>query len=196
MAKNPYTDMGIKELGQVYITTKYSYGKISGDLLEEINRRGGEADFNLQLQQDKILDIEKARISNELAGLIGTDGDASLAKTLIHSELLSEQELAKYIDSVSRKLSKEKFNKTINSNTLLGGLIGMVIATFLSFVLCSIQIVYLGNIFYFSLIINFILALVCLAIITKKNAGNIIVFLAAIVAVVLGPVIAIIVFSN
>jgi uncharacterized protein YacL len=109
---------------------------------------------------------------------------------------LSEQELAKYIDSVSRKLSKEKFNKTINSNTLLGGLIGMVIATFLSFVLCSIQIVYLGNIFYFSLIINFILALVCLAIITKKNAGNIIVFLAAIVAVVLGPVIAIIVFSN
>jgi hypothetical protein len=172
MAKNPYTGMAIKELGQVYTTTLLNYGKISGDLLAEINRRGGETEFAEQLRKDKVLDAEKARITKEVAALMGSRNEPALAKTLIHSDLIPEDELSGFIDKVYSKLSADKYNMTIDGATVGGSFTGMLIATFIGFVISAAQIILLGNFIFFTLIITFIISLIIIRLITKKNAGK------------------------
>ena len=196
MAKNPYDDLSIKGLGQIYNLTKSNKDKIEGALLEEINRRGGEEKFTELLRREQFLDIEKARISKEMAGIMGSQSDPEFAKKLISSELMSQDELSEYIDNVSRQLNAQKFNNAIDVATITKSLMGMLIATSIGAVIAAAQLLLLGSFIYLSLIIIFIVSLLCICLTTKKNAGNIIVFLCAIASTILGPLIAFVFFSN
>jgi hypothetical protein len=190
MPKSQYGSLSTKDLAEVYFTTKANYGKIEGDLLAEIESRGGEKSFLEQLQKAKALDAEKARIWKEVAGLMSDHSDPVFIKKLIHSDLLTESELSQCIDTVHQKLTAHKFNIKVDAKTVGASVVGILIATVIGAVVSGAQLIFSGQFFYLSLVLVYFLSWLVIRFITKKNAANIVVLLSSIVATVLGPLLA------
>jgi hypothetical protein len=184
---NSYSNLSMDELEEVYSVTKANYGSIAGALLEEINRRGGEAAFKVLVEAEKQLKVEKARIASEVSILMKGQSDPQFAKTMIKSNLLSEQELSDFIDIVARKHVVQQFNSKVDRSTVSGSIIGLTISVVIGVVITGLQISLLGQFFYASLIIVYVASWLTLRMITKKDAGNPLVLLSAVVATIIGP---------
>jgi len=187
---NNYSSLSTSDLEEIYSVTKANYGAIDGQLLEEINRRGGEAAFLAEVEKDRKLKKEKARIASEVALLMKGQTDPHFAKTMITSNLLSEQELSTLIDSVARRQAAHQFNTKIDTSTLLGAALGVLIGSVLGAIITFFQVYLLGSFFYISLVIVYLVSWLTLRLITRKDAGNVIVLIAAVLATIAGPVVA------
>lgn len=100
---------------------------------------------------------------------------------------MTVSELSQYIDSTYLTLSANKYNRSIDSKTIAGSLIGILIATLLGVIVSAIQWRFLGMFFYPSPIVIYILSRLTIYLLTKKNAANIVVLLSAVIATILGP---------
>jgi hypothetical protein len=182
-----YSNLSTNELEDIYTVTKANYGSVSGELLEEINQRGGEAAFKALVERERQLKLEKARIASEVDLLMKGQSDSQFAKTMIASNLLSEQELSDFIDLVASKHAVQQFNSKVDSKTVSGSIIGLVISIIIGAFLTSLQISLLGRFFYGSLILVYVASWITLRMITKKDAGNPVVLLTAVLATIIGP---------
>jgi hypothetical protein len=184
MSKNYYSKYNFKELADVYTTTFANYGKIDGELLEEINNRGGEITFKALLENEKILHNERQRIVDETIGLITPETDIEFVKKLISSDLISKAEVDALVESTAASTIKYQINKKITSKTIVGCIIGGGVGYLLGLGLLFLQAIYLKDVYYLSLILIYIVAYVLIRLITKQNASNIIVFISALLTTI------------
>ncbi|OQP63703.1 hypothetical protein A4R26_17200 [Niastella populi] len=89
-----------------------------------------------------------------------------------------------------RKLSQyavQQFNSKVDSKTVSGSVIGLLISTIIGAFLTGLQISLFGRFFYVSLILVYVASWITLRMITKKDAGNPIILLTAVLATIIGP---------
>jgi hypothetical protein len=184
---NIYSDLTVTELEEVYSVTKANYGTINGALLDEINRRGGEAAFLAQVEREKVMKQEKVRIANEVAVLMEGQSDPEFAKSMITSTLLDQRELSDFVDLVVKRHLRHQFNSKVDKVTIFGSIVGIVLSAFLGAVITFFQVYLLGKFFYVSLIAVYVVSWLTLRLITKKDARNAAVLISAVIATILGP---------
>jgi hypothetical protein len=182
MSKNYYHNFSTKELAETYTTTMGSYGKVEGELLAEINSRGGETWLKAEIEKDKIVFAERMRIRKEVMQLTSTESDAELIKKFIHSDILSQEALAALIENTERAYKKDIKNKQVNLTTIAGCVIGIVTGTASGGLVWFAEAKYLGEIYYVSFVFIYLLAYLIIRVITKKNAGNVLVLVSALLA--------------
>ncbi|TCJ15751.1 hypothetical protein EPD60_07780 [Flaviaesturariibacter flavus] len=187
---NSYSSLSTNELEEVYAVTMANYGSIAGELLEEINRRGGEAAFKAQVEKEKELKAEKARIATEVALLMKGQSDPQFPKTMITSTLLSEKELSDFIDLLAKRHVVQQNNAKVHTKTISDSVIGVVIGAILGAIITGLQIFFIGKFYYVSLVVVYLASWLTLRMITKKDAGNVVVLLSAIVSTIVGPLLA------
>ena len=186
---NQYSKLNTKQLAELYFITKANYGKISGDLLDEIDNRGGEASFLEQIKLDESIRTEKARIREEVFLLMANHHDTEFLKKMIHSELISRPDLDRYIEETYQHLTKVKANNSVDAATVFNGLMGLLIATLASTGITLLHILLTTRIFYPILVVIYMICWFIIRSITKKDSRNIIVLLFSLIATILGPII-------
>jgi hypothetical protein len=190
MRKTYYHNFSFKELADVYTTTKANYGKIDGELLAEINARGGEEVFQLQLASSQQIHKEKQRIIQETNQLTSAETNVELIKQLVKSDILSKAELE---DTIEKAFANSRWydeNKRITLKTVTGCIIGMTCGIILGNGLLFAEIYFLQAIYYFSLVIIYGITFYITRMITKQTASNLLVFISCLVA----PIAAMIIF--
>lgn len=189
MAKNYYSKYTLKELSEVYITTKDNYGKIDGELLEEINDRGGETAFRIEVEEAKVEHAEKVRVVNEVIDLTGKESNPDFLKTLIRSEIIPQTELHEIIVTTHAEIIARQRNRKVTSGTIVGCIVGIVLGSFLGVIILYLQSLYLEKIYYYSLVLVYAASFIIIRIPTKQNAANIMVLISALIATIISPVI-------
>lgn len=193
--KNYYSKFNTKELIEIYTNTMTNYGKVEGDLLEEINNRGGIATLEQQAEQYHRIATERTRIIREVIQLTGSGTDATFIKQLIQSDLLSQEELDSLVENTYQQQKNTIEHKQINAKTIVGCLLGFVIGSILGGLICFAQLYYWGEVYYATFVASYAVAYLPIRIITKKNATNPLVLITALIASIVGTILPLLYFG-
>lgn len=189
MAKNYYSSYNQQELAEIYTTTLANYGKVEGALLEEINQRGGIALLEKQIQSGKALVAEQQRIINEVRKLTNSVIEYSLVRKLIESDILDESELDLLVEKAYAGCQQDIKNRTVGARTIVGCLTGAFLGTIAGSAIWLLQIFFLEKVYYFNFVVIYFVAYFIIRVLTKQNAGNIMVLLAGLLASMLSALV-------
>jgi hypothetical protein len=187
MASNYYHKFSAQELAEVYSTTMANYGKVEGELLQEINNRGGEIQLKQQISDAKKMAIERQRIAKEVGQLTNDAMDIGLIKKFIQSEFFSPADLEQEIDKAHYYIKQAQDNRKINAHVVAGCAVGIVAGTTLGCLLIYLQVLYFPLFIYPSLLVIYGMAYFIIRLITKRSAANLLVLISALIATILSP---------
>jgi hypothetical protein len=185
MANNYYNKFSTQELIEVYTTTIDNYGKIEGELLAEVNSRGGEALLKQQITDAKVIAKERQRIAKEVQQYTNDAMDVALIKKFIQSDIFSPAELENEIDKVYGLIRKAQHNRKIDGNVIAGCAVGIVVGSGLGSLLIYLELLFFPILLYPSFLIVYGIAYYIIRLITKRNAANLLVLLSALLATIL-----------
>lgn len=154
-----------------------------------VNKRGGLTAVAERLAKARYIAIEMHRVEKEVYGLTTLETDLDFVKKLVQSHILSPVQLNETIEKAHAHAQQQLNDKAVTPNTVVGSLMGCVIASIIGGILWGLQLIYSNAVFSILAIGLFLLCFFIIKLITKKSFKNTSVFVATIVAVILSVVI-------
>ncbi|HTN45957.1 MAG TPA: hypothetical protein VL098_06375 [Flavipsychrobacter sp.] len=172
-------------------TTSIDYSdKANKDLCAEIDKRGGIEQLRSRVREQNIVLDEMKRIHKLAFSLYKTDPNPGKIKTSITSDLLSSDQLHKTIDIAISNIEKNVKDTSINSRTIIGGIIGIAISSLIGAAVWLYSIIQTGRMYYILTPGILIVSYVIIRLLTGQSSNNALVFIAtfvaAFIAIILG----------
>jgi hypothetical protein len=170
-------------------------GKIESDLSDEIQNRGGIEKLISELKIKKQFPDEIKRINKEIRDLYKTQKDIGILKTSIHSDILPKETADEIIEKQVIKIVNEIKDQSITSRTIIGSVLGVIIASLVSGTIWGLSIIYSGRMIFILLpglvIISYLIIWLC----TKQSRKNTMVFISTFLATFLAVIIGILLYK-
>lgn len=177
-----YTD---EELYEIYLNQE-GYSDEARKALEIVlEKKDGLDSLLKRLEEKSIVEKEIRRIKKETSQLGSKGIDSAFIKSTTTSEILSSEKISEIIDNKYAEVEHELNDKKVNPKTIVGSIIGGLVASIIGGTLWGLQMIYSQRIFY---ILGIGLVLLCYGIIkllTKQSKNNTVVLIATIISVVL-----------
>lgn len=170
---------------EVYTTMTDYGGKVSDEITEAVNERGGLDILLKRIAQNSVVPNEIRRITKEIYALNSKAMDVEFVKTLLTSNILTRPELDKLIEQKFAKAQAISNNRTINSKTIIGSIAGIVAGSVVVGVLWAASIIYFGQMIFPFIIPVYIFCYLIIKFFTKQSRSNVVVFVAAFLATIL-----------
>ncbi len=176
-----YTDADLEE---AYTSMMDYSGKITADLEQEINNRGGLASFHRKTGERRELNKERYRIKAEVRLLTSKDTDYEFVRKLISSDKLDGQMVDELVSNYHAERQKEIRDRQITPNTVTGTLIGILIGIVLGGLLLCLSVMAFQKLLYWLLIPVYILDYFIIKLLTKQSRNNLFVFIGSFLAAI------------
>lgn len=164
----------------------HNYSDEAKEAFNTVIVKKGGLDNLLRLKKEKErVAIEENRIAIEAEQMARGGSDASFAKTMITSELLTSGEVEDIIEKKFQQFHKQKEDVKIKPRTIIGGVIGCILASLTGGTLWGTKMIYTRStaLFMFAG-----LAMLCYAIVwicTRQSYKNAAVLIATVISFVL-----------
>ena len=180
-----YEKYNDQELHDVYLNIEGYSNEAKEALNIVLEKKGGLESIVKRLEEKQVIDNEIKRIAKETAELGEQGIDSSFIKTTTSSKILSAEKVNEIIDKQFIEVENHLEDKKIKPRTIVGSVIGGLIASLIGGVLWGLQLIYSGRIFY---LLAIGLALLCYGIIsaaTKQSKKNSVVLIATAISIIL-----------
>ncbi len=156
--------------------TDYS-GKPNDELLFEINKRGGLALFENQIEEKKYKQLEIQRINKDVYSLMAPEISVQFIRKMVTSEIFTEEELDKIIENRFVEYAAILKTKEVNSKTIITGISASIASALIgaAVLLCCMR--YITPIFYFFIPIIYIINYTIIRLVTKQTRSNWFIFI-------------------
>ncbi|HMT72379.1 MAG TPA: hypothetical protein PKD16_19595 [Saprospiraceae bacterium] len=185
-----YKKYSDKDLLESYSTALDYSGKADKDLVAEIDNRGGIEQMKKSVAEQNIVPDEIKRIYKLVFSLHKKDPNPIIIKYAITSDILSPEQLDKAIDIAIEDVEKHTKDISINSRTIIGSAIGVIISSLIGAGLWCYSIIQTGKMYYIFTVGILIISYIIIRLLTKQSNNNVIVFIAtfssAFIAILLG----------
>ena len=185
-----YKKYSDKDLLESYSTALDYSGKADKDLVAEIDNRGGIEQMKKSVAEQNIVPDEIKRIYKLVFSLHKKDPNPIIIKYAITSDILSAEQLNKAIDIAIEDVEKHTKDISINSRTIIGSAIGVIISSLIGAGLWCYSIIQTGKMYYIFTVGILIISYIIIRLLTKQSNNNVIVFIAtfssAFIAILLG----------
>lgn len=179
-----YKEFTDKELLESHSTAMDYSGKAHKDLIYEINNRGGIDNLKETVDFQNIKPNELKRIAQLVTKFYNQKKSASEAKLEIDSHILSIDEKNQFIHSCYQSLEKNRKDVSINLRTIIGSIVGFLIASTIGIGLSYYSTISNGKIFYAIPTIIFIISSVIIRVLTGQSKNNWLVFMSSFLSAV------------
>lgn len=177
-----YKKYSDKDLLESYSTALDYSGKANDELLLEIDSRGGIDQVKKNVSDQNVVPNEIKRINKLVFVLYKNGGDSCTIKSAVSSEMLDADQLNKAIDNAIVAADKYIKNHSITAKTIIGSLIGVIIAALAGAVVLCYSVIKTGLFYYAVPVGIYMMAYAIIWLITKQNRNNVVVFIASFVA--------------
>jgi len=178
-----YSKYSDSELMNVY-KNKSGYTEDARKALEiVIENKGG---FNtLKERYNELIkkEEEKRRLHRKANQLYKKGNTKNDINSIIHSEILSTEEIQEITDLVSSRIEAEKKDVEIKTSTYIGSILGGILGGTIGGVLWGLQLIYSGHIFYLFAIGLVIISYGFIKFFTKQSKNNIVVLILTVISV-------------
>jgi hypothetical protein len=174
-----YTDDDLLEAHESMLD--YS-GTLDESLDKEIQDRGGLDQIKLNIRERKLVPDEIRRINKIVYPLIREGKDTESIKKLANSDVLDHLQLNYVIDLAIEDAKSHYKNVIVNSRTIIGSIIGFIVASLLSAGLWWYTILLTGKIYYILIGVTVIVSYLIIRILTGQNFRNVVVFIASFIS--------------
>ncbi len=185
-----YKKYSDKDLLESYSTAIDYSGKADKDLVTEIDSRGGIDQIKKKVTEQNVVPNEIKRIYQLVFSLSKKDPNPSVIKSSIRSDILSAEQLDKAIDVAIKDAEKHTKDTSINSRTVIGSIIGVIVSSLIGAGLWCYSIIQTGKMYYILTAGILIISYIIIRILTRQSKNNVLVFLAtfasAFIAIPLG----------
>lgn len=186
--KNIYRNYNEEDLLAAYLYMIDHTGKINDEMHEVISQKFNYDEFVKKAEFQKILIKEKGRIAFEVHNSVQKGDEINFIIGNISSEIMGSSDLKVFILDKFDQFSKVKKNDKIDKETIYKSLLGIVIASVTGFLFLKAVIVCTGLFSFFLLIPVYIINYFVIYGVTLKTRGNLIVFLAILISVIISTV--------
>ena len=128
---------------------------------------------------------EKERLSAEIRKLIHKGVDSSFVKTILLSDILSEEEVGKLVDNIYNDFSLFKAERSADSRTISNSMVGGIFGSLIGGALWGLLVIYTGRIYYFSYLMVLAISLLATKLSTKRTFRNPAVIIAGLISAIL-----------
>ncbi len=185
-----YKKYSDKDLLESYSTALDYSGKADKDLVAEIDSRGGVDLIKKNVAEQNIVPNEIKRIYKLVFSLHKKGSNAETIKSSITSDILSTEQLDKAIDTAIDDAEKHTKDTSINSRTIIGCVIGVIISSLIGAGLWCYSIIQTGKMYYILTSGILIISYIIIRLLTSQSKNNVLVFIAtfasAFIAIPLG----------
>ena len=178
-----YSKYSDSELMSVYLNTN-GYTEDAKKALEiVVEERGGFSSVKERYYKLVEKEEEKQRVYNEINQLYKKGNTKNDINSIIHSEILSIEEIQEITDSVSSRIEAEKKDVEIKISTYIGSILGGFIGGTIGGILWGLQLIYSGHIFYLFAVGLGIISYGFIKFFTKQSKNNIVVVILTVASV-------------
>jgi hypothetical protein len=157
-------------------------GKADDDLLVEIESRGGLKKLKKNIGERNLVPDEIKRINKLVFNIYKSEPDHNKIRNSITSNVLSPEELSQAIDAALKNTQSYFKDTAINSRTIIGSIIGVIISGVLGAGLWCFSIVKTGRMIYLLIGVIYIINYVIIRLLTNQSKNNVLVFIASFVS--------------
>jgi VIT1/CCC1 family predicted Fe2+/Mn2+ transporter len=173
------------ELIEVYNSMMDYSGRLSLELSQEIESRGGILNFEKLISNKKKLDQEIIRVSAEIYSFTDADIDIAFLKGRIKSDLLTEAELEGLIEQKFAAFKAYRDDKTISKETYISAVIATIAASIVGGILFTLLIFFMPSVFLYFIVPIYMIDYSVIKAITQKTRRNALIFISALIATIL-----------
>lgn len=186
--KNIYRNYNEEDLHAAYLHMTDHTGKVNDELREAISQQFNYDEFVKAAEYRKVLVKEKGRISFEVHRRVQKGEKIDTILENISSEMIEGSHLKVFILDKFDQFSKVKQNDKIDKEIVYKSLLGIVVASVTGFMFLKAVIACTGLFSFFLLIPVYIINYFVIYGITLKTRGNLIVFLAVLISVIISTI--------
>jgi len=173
------------ELHDIYLNIDGYSEEAKKALNDVLEKRGGIGSFLKKMEEKKILESEIDRIKNE-TNVLGHRGvDSSFIKTTMASDILSKEEIENIIDAKYGEVQENLNDQRITDKTIVGVVVGSVIATIVGGGLWGASIIFSGRVFFIFIAGLFFLCYGIIKLITRRSYNNRAVLISSVISTAL-----------
>lgn len=188
-----YKDFSENELIEAYSSMMDYSGKLTDDLIFEIEKRGGLELFNRKMELRKVHGAEISRIIKEVQSISKPETDIAFVRKHITSKILSKEELDRFVETTFDEYQALLKDKGINSKTIIGSISGVLFGSLIGGIGWGLSNLFFHRPFHYLIPFLFIICYLIIKFITKQSRRNVVIlvasFLATIGAILLGGLI-------
>jgi hypothetical protein len=173
-----YKKFSDKEILESYITALDYSGKAEKGLVAEINHRGGVDQLKKSVNGQNIVPDEIKRINKLVFSLYKSDQNPDKIKSSITSDILSADQLNKTIDIAISSVGQYIKDASINSRTITGCIIGVIVSSIIGAGLWCYSIIQTGKMYYALTTFILLISYIIIRILTRQSKNNALVFIA------------------
>lgn len=171
-----YNKLKDKDLLESYTTAMDYSGKADKNLIAEIKNRGGIEKLKGIVNAQNIIPNEIKRLNKLIIDFYNQGKTPIEAKSEIESEILSQDEKNKLIDNGYQNLEKNKKDISINTRTIIGSVVGFLIAVIIGAAISYYTAATSGKIVYAIPAIIFVISYIIIRVLTGQSKNNWVVF--------------------
>ena len=174
-----------EELLEIH-TSISNYSDDAQKAFENVIKGKGGIEKLLKRRDDKLILLrEEKRIAKETEKF-GNEGiDADFVKTITTSNILSEEKVQSIIDKKYVEVEAQLDDKKIKPRTVIGGIVGGLLASIVGGALWGLQMIYSHSIFTIFIIGLALFCYFTIKLITKQSHKNTFVIVASIISFIL-----------
>ncbi|MCY1663299.1 hypothetical protein [Chryseobacterium sp. SL1] len=178
-----YSKYSDSELMNVYLNSN-GYTEDAKKALEiVVEERGGFSSLKERYYKLVEKEEEKQRVYDKINQLYKKGNTKNDINSIIHSEILSIEEIQEITDLVSSRIEAEKKDVEIKTSTYIGSILGGFIGGTIGGILWGLQLIYSGHIFYLFAVGLGIISYGFIKFFTKQSKNNIVVFILTVASV-------------
>jgi hypothetical protein len=174
-----YTD---NDLLESYSTSLDYSSKVDKDLAAEIDSRGGIEQIKKNVAEQNIIPDEIKKIYKAVFFLYKKDSNRDTIKSSITSDILSAEQLDKAIVMAIDDIEKQTKDTSINSRTIIGSIIGLIVSSLVGAGLWCYSIIQTGKMYYILTPGILVISYLIIRLLTRQSKNNSIVFIATFIS--------------
>ncbi len=180
-----YTDFSDEQLIEAYRNPNDYSEEAKAALAIVIQKRGGIDCLLEKEQQQYVLAVETERIKQQVRRLNTSNTDLDFLSKMIVSQLLDEHQTRTIIQQTVEEINQNREDRQIKPRTIIGGMLGAVIAGIAGGIPWGLQIMWSGRIFVIFLVGLILLCYGIIRLFTRQSYKNTAVFVLTAIAVVI-----------
>ncbi len=177
-----YSKYSNTELLESYTTALDYSGQADKDLVAEIDKRGGTDALKKSVSEQNAVPDEIRRINKLVFSLYKDNPDPDQIKSSISSDLLTTEQLNYIIDLAINGIAQDMKDTSINSRTIIGSVIGVIISSLIGAGLWCYSIIQTGKMYYILTLGILLISYVFIRLLTRQSKNNVLVFIATFVS--------------
>lgn len=178
-----YSKYSDSELMNVYLNSN-GYTEDAKKALEiVVEERGGFSSLKERYYKLVEKEEEKQRVYDKINQLYKKGNTKNDINSIIHSEILSTEEIQEITDLVSSRIEAEKKDVEIKTSTYIGSILGGILGGTIGGILWGLQLIYSGHIFYLFAVGLVIISYGFIKFFTKQSKNNIVVLILTVISV-------------